>query len=106
MPAPKKIAKRLEGGGRGSLSTGGAGRKAVVKVKPKPNTKAEPRSNVETKYPNKPRNLDINKLKNQAKGEQLKDIKSGKAAAREANAVKTENQTSKVKKRVIKITGK
>lgn len=32
MPAPKKIAKRLEGGGRGSLSTGGTGRKAVVKV--------------------------------------------------------------------------
>lgn len=24
MPAPKKIAKKLEGGGRGSLSTGGA----------------------------------------------------------------------------------
>lgn len=46
MPAPKKIFKKLEGGGRGMLSTGGAARKAVVKVKPKPNTKAEPKSNV------------------------------------------------------------
>lgn len=49
MVAPKKIFKKLEGGGRGMLSTGGAARKAVVKIKPKPNTKAEPKSNVKVK---------------------------------------------------------
>lgn len=49
MPAPKKVARVLEGGGRGSASTGGASRiarKPVVKVQPKPNLKAEPKSNV------------------------------------------------------------
>jgi hypothetical protein len=34
MPAPKKVARVLEGGGRGSQSTGGAGRSGRA-VKPK-----------------------------------------------------------------------
>ena len=47
MPAPKKIARKLEGGGRGSAGGASIARKPVVKVKPKSKGKLkEPTSNV------------------------------------------------------------
>ena len=101
MVAPKKIFKKLEGGGRGMLSTGGAARKAVVKVKPKPNTKAEPKSNVTKRR--SVRSEEDRKIGNELNSRV--DTKSGKRAKDAAQEIKNYNisnpnlkkQTKKIK---------
>lgn len=108
MPAPKKKimgkGESIVGGvARGGASRGGAARKALVKVKPKPDTKAEPRSNVKTR-----RSVSSNWVRqgrNKAESEYLKDVKSGRTARVKAEDIK-ERMGKATKKPTIKITGK
>lgn len=91
MVAPKKIFKKLEGGGRGMLSTGGASRKAVVKVKPKPDTKAEPKSNVTKRRSVRPE--EERKYNNDYTTRRKVERKSGKAAKDAAESVRNFNKS-------------
>jgi len=107
MPTPKK---KIMGRGESSVTgirsaTSSSSKKSVVKVQPKPDTKAEPRSNVR-----KRRSVvseGIRQGRNKAEVESVKDAKSGKTARVKAQEIKDMNKYGNVKKQPTKkITGK
>lgn len=104
MPIPKK---KIMGRGESSItgaargvSRSGSSSKPVVKVKVKPNTKAEPKSNV--KKVNNTLSGEDKAARNVGEGRWLKDIKSGRISREVSSYV----DIKKGKKPTVKITGK
>lgn len=110
MPAPKKkIMGRGESavsvGARASSSGSKATRKTIVKVQPKPNTKAEPRSNVKKRRSIVDEEVRIGR--NRLNAQSNLDAKSGKTARIAAEEIRDMNKYGNVKKQPTKkITGK
>lgn len=105
MPAPKK---KIMGKGESPVSVGAragsrATKKAVVKLQPKPNTKAEPTSNVKKRR--SVGSLENLQERNKQESAHLMAAKSGVKARAKADLVKNLNKNLK-KKPTVKITGK